>query len=211
MAKKGRNGRNGESHPGRAVDLNGNSVVDPTRNVLDLVDAAVTRQDDLRAADGRFRDAQAEHLREMAELRAQHAKELRVIETERINAIREVDTQNVSRAAEVAAAQADALRGQVEAARIAVADTLSTALKPIQDDIASLRQTQYEQAGQKAAAVDPQAVAIAAIQATLAAQGGAQGQLAKGTADNRWMYGAAVAAVSILVSVIVLIVLLTKG
>jgi hypothetical protein len=37
--------------PGMATDSKGNAVVDPTRNVLDLVEAAVKRQDDLREAE----------------------------------------------------------------------------------------------------------------------------------------------------------------
>lgn len=38
--------------PGLAVDSHGDPVVDPTQNVLDLVAAAITRQDDLRDATG---------------------------------------------------------------------------------------------------------------------------------------------------------------
>jgi hypothetical protein len=38
--------------PGLGVDAAGGPVVDPTKNVLDLVAAAITRQDDLRGAAG---------------------------------------------------------------------------------------------------------------------------------------------------------------
>ncbi len=158
---------------GPATDRDNAPVVDPTANVIALAAANDRRQDDLRIAEGRYRDAQVRHVEAMAQLRAQHARELRLIETERINAIRTVDTQNVSRAAEVAAQQADALRGQVEAARVAVADTLSTALEPIQKDIAELRKTQYEQAGQKAASADPDTIALRALQLWQAQQAGA--------------------------------------
>jgi|SRR5580700_11150558 hypothetical protein len=196
---------------GPATDRFNAPVIDPTQNVLDLVKAAIQRQDDLRTADGKLRDAQVEHVEAIAELRAQHARELRLIETERINAIREVDTQNVSRAAEVAAQQADALRGQVEAARIAVADTLSTALKPIQDDIASLRQTQYEQAGQKAAGLDPQVVAIQALQTWQATQGGAATQTVAGQASNRWIIVTAISIVALFLTVAYLIISSSHG
>lgn len=39
--------------PGVGVDYSGRDVVDPTKNVLDLVAAAIQRQDDLRAAETR--------------------------------------------------------------------------------------------------------------------------------------------------------------
>lgn len=37
-----------EGQPGQAADAQGNPAIDPTRNVLDLVRAAIERQDDLR-------------------------------------------------------------------------------------------------------------------------------------------------------------------
>lgn len=41
-----------EPKPGEGVDARGGPVVDPTKNVLDLVAAAMERQDDLRGAAG---------------------------------------------------------------------------------------------------------------------------------------------------------------
>ena len=40
--------------PGPGVDRFGTPVVDPTQNVLDLVEAAIKRQDDLRMADRNY-------------------------------------------------------------------------------------------------------------------------------------------------------------
>jgi hypothetical protein len=54
--------------------------VDPSKNVLDLVNAAILRQDDLRAAEGRRVD-------ELAALRALYDDKLRVAESARIDAI----------------------------------------------------------------------------------------------------------------------------
>jgi hypothetical protein len=45
-----------ENRPGVGVDSAGHAVIDPTKNVLDLVLAAVTRLNDLRAADTRHFD-----------------------------------------------------------------------------------------------------------------------------------------------------------
>lgn len=129
--------------PGEAVDAKGHAVIDPTQNVLDLVTAAIKRQDDLREVESR-------HIRDIAELRAKYDRELRESESARIDAIRAVDVAAVNRAAEVSANQATILASQVATSAEAVRVTLAAALEPIQKDIADLRKTQYEQAGQRA-------------------------------------------------------------
>lgn len=139
---------------GAGVDSEGRPVLDPTKNVLDLVEAAIKRQDDLR-------ELTAAHQREMAAMRHDYERELREAETARIDAIRAVDVGAVNRAAEVSATQAttlatqvatsaETLRAQVAAAAQAATTALAAALEPIQKDIADLRKTQYEQAGQRA-------------------------------------------------------------
>lgn len=140
--------------PGPAVDRSGNPVVDPTANVLQLVEAAIQRQDDLRAAADR-------HVREIADLRATYDAMLREQEAARLDAIRAVDVGAVNRAAEVSAQQAttlalqvaqsaETLRTQVAAAATAATVALAAALEPIQKDIADLRRAQYEAQGVKA-------------------------------------------------------------
>ncbi len=146
------------SSPGPSVDRYGQPVVDPTRNVLDLVSAAIERQDDLRTLESR-------HLRELADLRAHYDARLREAETARIDAIRAVDVGAVNRAAEVSATQAqtlatqvtvsaETLRTQVTAAAAAASTALSAALEPIQKDIADLRRAQYEAQGKRTQVVD---------------------------------------------------------
>ena len=148
----------GAGSPGPGVDRHGTPVVDPTRNVLDLVAAAIERQDDLR-------ELEAKHLRELADLRALYDAKLREAETARIDAIRAVDVGAVNRAAEVSATQAqtlatqvtvsaETLRTQVAAAATAASTALSAALEPIQKDIADLRRAQYEAQGQKTQVVE---------------------------------------------------------
>jgi len=128
-------------------------VIDPTQNVLDLVQAAIQRQDDLREAERR-------HNRELAELRWKYDGELRKAETARIDAIRAVDVGAVQRAAEVQLAQATALatkqatmaetlRAQVGAAATAWATSMDSRLVPLQEAIADLRRAQYEAQGVK--------------------------------------------------------------
>jgi hypothetical protein len=135
-------------------------MVDPTENILNLVQEAIKRQDDLRAAADRHSAMAAKHVEDIAALRADYDAQLRKAETARIDAIRAVDVGAVNRAAEVSAQQAmtlaaqvaasaETLRSQVAAAATAATAALAAALDPIQKDIADLRKTQYEQAGQR--------------------------------------------------------------
>lgn len=126
--------------PGEGVDSRGGPVVDPTKNVLDLVGAAVDRLDDLR-------DMEAKHFRELLELRAAHYEDLRRAEASRIDAIRAVDAQNVARAAEVATAQAAVLAQQLTANAEQARAQVFTALEPVMKDIQDLRKAQYEAQG----------------------------------------------------------------
>lgn len=66
----------GTSSPGPGVDRHGTPVVDPTANVLDLVRAAIQRQDDLRESESR-------HIRELAAIRAGYDEQMRLAEQEK--------------------------------------------------------------------------------------------------------------------------------
>lgn len=161
---------------GPSTDRHNEPVVDPTRNVLDLVDAAVARINDLRAAD-KANQAEVEriralflanertHIREIADLRGKFDDKLREAEANRIDAIRAVDVGAVAAAAQVQATQAttlaaqvatsaETLRNQVAAAATAQTVALAAALEPIIKDIADLRRAQYEAQGVKASVVE---------------------------------------------------------
>jgi hypothetical protein len=151
--------------PATAVDAKGNAIIDPTKNVLDLVAAAIQRQDDLR-------EAALNHTREISVLRSDYDEKLRKAESARIDAIRAVDVGAVNRAAEVSAVAATALAAQVQAsaealrtqvaatataAAVALAATATAAsvalaaeIEPLKKDIADLRRAQYEAQGVKA-------------------------------------------------------------
>ena len=161
------------SSSGPGVDRTGQPVQDPTPNVLDLVQAAIARQDDLR-------ELTAAHLREIAELRAAYEDKLRSAESDRIDAIRAVDAAAVQRAAEVQAAQQQALAVQVATTADAFRASLAAALAPIttsvddlrSKDIADLRRAQYEAQGQKTQVVESSTSArddVAVEQARIAA------------------------------------------
>lgn len=143
--------------PGPGVDAVGRTVVDPSDNVRALNEAGVKRLDDLRHAAAQMAAAEHEHLRELVEVRSIYEERLRQAETARIDAIRAVDVGAVQRAAEVAAAQAEALRNQVAAAATATAAALAAALDPIQKSIDDLRRAQYEAQGVRSNVVEARA------------------------------------------------------
>jgi hypothetical protein len=135
------------------VDAEGRAVLDPTKNVLDLVQAAILRQDDLRGLT-------QTHAKEMAALRADYDEKLRRAETARIDAIRAVDVGQVQRAAEVqstaaitlatqVSTSAETLRTQVAASASAAAESLRAAMAPILEAISALQKAQYETQGGK--------------------------------------------------------------
>lgn len=149
----------------------GSPVIDPTKNVLDLVTAAIKRQDDLREAESR-------HVREVISIQSEHSRQMRLTEAARIDAIRSVDVGAVNRAAEVSALQATTLAAQVatsaetlrtQAAATATANqvalqtltasfttAMARELAPLQTAIAELRQVQYQQQGARATTVETQ-------------------------------------------------------
>jgi cobalamin biosynthesis Mg chelatase CobN len=133
---------------------------DPTKNVLDLVNAAIARVDDLREAETR-------HQTEVARLLVDHVEAMMTAESNRINAIRAVDVDAVREASKTAAAQAatlaaqvaqaaEAMRTQVSATASAATTALAAALEPIIKDVAELRRAQYEAQGQKTQVIETQ-------------------------------------------------------
>lgn len=164
-----------ESRSGVAVDAKGGPVVDPTKNVLDLVEASIRRQDDLRTAAEklfqaktdaaerldhlRYERAQdaaralADKLESEAKLRSDYDQKLREAESKRIDAIRLVDVNAVSedrrRTGEQAVALATQVSQSADTVRALVASTkTSTDLSVSQVTQAlSQRITTLEQAG----------------------------------------------------------------
>jgi hypothetical protein len=138
---------------------------DPTKNVESLVEAAMRRQDDLREMQARYTGQIGEmretHAQYVAELRAEYETRLSEAESDRINAIRAVDVGAAAILANQVAASAEALRGQVEAARQQTATALAAALEPIQKDIQDLRRVQYEGQGKQGQVIESRDVQAA--------------------------------------------------
>jgi hypothetical protein len=151
-----------EETPGAAVDSEGRAVVDPTANVLALVEAANRRQDDLRAAESRRVDEQAALRAQFAErvdeLRAQFSERLDLAETKRIDAIRSVDVNAIAVASQRAGDQAtvlanqvaqsaDALRTLVASTAAAVATSQQQLANSLSARLTTLEQGSYQQQG----------------------------------------------------------------
>lgn len=163
----------GERRPGIAVDSEGGGVVDPTKNVLDLVAAAVLRNDDLRQAESRrvdeLRNAESRRVDEQAVMRAEYEEKLRLAEAKRIDAIRAVDVGAVATASERADRAAGVLADQVRAAtqasqslvdsaRASAAQQLEGLREQFSGRIAALEEAQYKSQG-RAVVEDPAAAA----------------------------------------------------
>jgi len=82
--------------PGISVDTPGRQVVDPTANVIALVEANANAARALRDSDIKFNDAVTSHLKEIDVLRDAHIKETRLFDSERYDKIRSVDMANAA-------------------------------------------------------------------------------------------------------------------
>lgn len=163
------NQENQQGQPGLPVDRFGGATVDPTKNVLDLVQATIKRLDDI--ADIRnakiseqFTDEKV-HIREILTLMRDYEEKLKIAEAKRIDSIRVVDVQAVQTANDKATAQAQVLATQVttsaETLRALVASTATASaaqlvqiITPITDRLALLEKNQYQGAG-KESVTDP--------------------------------------------------------
>ena len=167
--KRGRHRYGDSQQTGVGVDYRGAPVIDPTANVISLVEAGLRsmeekveavqrRQDDLRMQESL-------HIRELMELRAAHGLESRTQEAARIDAIRAVDVGAVNRAAEVSAQQAAALAttlaATAEAMRVSAVQgnasllaAIAQAVDPLRTAVEDLRRAQYEQVGKTTQVAD---------------------------------------------------------
>jgi hypothetical protein len=200
----GKQPQEGEQKPGVGVDAFGNQTVDPTKNVLDLVEASNLRQDDLRQLNDRRIDAeirvlaaQIQGLKEIATIRSTYEEKLSNAEAKRIDAIRAVDVNAVAVANQKSAdqatvlanqvvASADALRGLVATTAQAQSQASQQAMTALSDRITTIEKAQYEEKG-KQGVVDPmQAEMVAEMRRVSAVIAGTAG---KSTGrDDMWKY-----------------------
>lgn len=208
--------------PGAAVDSDGRAAIDPTTNVLSLVEAAVKRIDDLRIAETKrtddlrltiierateLREAESRRLTEQLVLRSEYTEKLSAAEAKRIDAIRAVDVAAVAVAAERASQQANVLATQVatsaETLRTLVASTAAQVAGQLQqvsqqftERLAALEKAAYTGEG-RSRITDPQLDQLANQMRGLIE---AQSQGAGRSAGMSSSWGVVVSAVSMLVA-----------
>lgn len=137
-------------------------VIDPTANVLKLVEKAVERLDDMAALRALYQEklaaAESRRVDEQMALRASSDEKLRDAEAKRIDAIRAVDVGAVAIQNERAVQQASVLANQVSASKDALqalvastadqlAKNLAASLTQILDRISALEKSQYQIGG----------------------------------------------------------------
>jgi hypothetical protein len=136
---------------GLATDSHGNPVVDPTRNVLDLVAAAIRRQDDLRARDVSSMNDKIAALEKLVMARfGSIERELALIEDRRVE--QKVDTKVAVDAAlsaaekavkeQTVASEKSIIKSETSAAEQSKQQnaTFTAALKGVTDILADLKE-----------------------------------------------------------------------
>jgi hypothetical protein len=158
--------------PGLGIDAYGGQVIDPTKNVSELVDAAILRIDDMAVLRGQVVDEQVRRmydnqvwLEKFSLLRAQHNQEVRKMESDRVDKIRSVDvanaantaTQLLSAVTNLATTNqniAETLRNQVATTAAATQTAFERVINPLQERVTSLEKSTNIGAG-RAGVSDP--------------------------------------------------------
>jgi len=145
--------------------MNTKSEIDPTANVLKLVEEAVKRLDDVSKLNKELQASEIKRLDQRIEWHVQSTDKLTTAEAKRIDALRAGDVAAVATANERATASASILANQVAASadiqRNLVATTATTVAAQLQlistqliERIAALEKAQYENKG-KTGVTDP--------------------------------------------------------
>lgn len=206
---------------GIGAQVSSRPAIDPTHNVLLLVNAAVTRLNDVADSESRrleqLLDMGFRRVDDAATLRSHYESLLSIAEAKRIDAIRAVDVNAVAVAAERQAASAAVLANQVvasaDALRALVATTASTNLqaqeqstKIFNERIASLEKASYEGKG-RSAFTDPAMDALMAEVRKLAATQQQTGGKSEGRL-SAWQL--TIGAIALVASVLSVTAFLTK-
>jgi hypothetical protein len=153
----------GQPASSSSVDANGHLLFDPSRNVLDLVRAAIERQDDLRRVVEELLKAKLEAVSRESEMRSAQDRELLAAVTLRLDREALLRAEFAKEIAATEKARVDAIR-QVD--KTAVDQTASAALQTA----ANLAKTQTDSAAVLSTQVSTSAEALRNLVATTAAE-----------------------------------------
>lgn len=215
--------KNGERN-GIGVDRYGNPVIDPTPNVMALVEANAETNRALREADNKFTDRQHEHIKEVNDLRAKHTDLLRISDLAMLEKTRAVDVlAGAQSAAQLATAvqtlattagrDAETLRSQLTATAQAIAKQTADAaaaaaaqtdrmMTDVNSRIAELQKASYQGAGKQSVA-DPMIAELISEMRVLTKTGATGAGRSTGMRD---VYAAIVILVTIIISAVAVIV-----
>ncbi len=134
--------------PGIPVDAHGGVTVDPTKNVLDLVTAAIRRQDDLREAENRLQNA-------MREAEAKRLSDLRAADTTAADRAAGAETRRVNELAQQKQAfdleLARINKSSLDSSALLLASAVKELKTDFSDRTAKLEQFANEQRGRSSA------------------------------------------------------------
>lgn len=190
---------------GIPVDELGGRTVDPTANVLGLVEASNKRQDDLRNLTKELQDYKIACVKEEVIMHARHQAELRIAESARLDSIRQVDREDVAKTAASAnnaittlAKQttdlATTLQNQVSATAAAAETRRSADMSEVNKRVSALELASSASAGKQTLA-DPQMDKLSALVESLAR---AQSQGSGKTQGINWVAALIAGAISLI-------------
>lgn len=122
-------------------------IIDPTANVIALVEANAKANASLREADIKFNDAEARHLRETAVLRASNAETTRIGDLDRLASTRQVDVLAASATAAALATAVQTLSKQTSDLAVTLASQTDSKLRDVDGRIADLQKSSYQGGG----------------------------------------------------------------
>ena len=141
-----------EERPGIGVDSHGGAVIDPTKNVEDLVRALEAKTAQLRDADNRFNDAQLAATEKFQDF-------ARGAESNLQTALRDSETRRIDQLAEAAQKSATVIANMLAESVRTTSDLVSSQLVQIQatfnERVSKLEAFQWQSAGRSSVA-DPQ-------------------------------------------------------
>lgn len=159
---------------GIPVDASGGATIDPTKNVLDLVNASNKRIDDIAALSARLVDEKIRRVEDLAQLRSEHSNDIRRLESDRLDKIRSVDVANaaataaqllsaVTTLATTQQATAETLRNQVSSTASAVASQTERVINPIIERLSLLERATAATSGKSEGLSQGAAILLGAL------------------------------------------------
>ena len=124
-----------------------NKPIDPTANVIALVEANAKAAEMLRGADIKFNDGEIAHVKEVAALRAVNAETMRLGDLERLAATRQVDVLAASATAAALATAVQTLSKQTSDLAVTLASQTDSKLRDVDSRIGELQKASYQGGG----------------------------------------------------------------